>query len=1087
MRTATRTPDARTLLVLLSVVICCPTLPGLAAERSPINMQFVHLNQDHDLSQNTVEAIIEDRRGFMWFGTIDGLNRYDGNSFTVYRNDPDDLGSLSGNSAFSLLEDREGVLWVGVDNGLNRYDRDNDSFVRIRSDPNDPRSLSRSTVRALFEDSDGEIWVGGGGRISRLDRRAGNFTHYDISGVGSEANRSDWPVWRIIEDHRGFLWLGSKGGGLSQFDRRTGSFVHYLHDAQDPASLSHNAVHSLCEDHLGQLWIGTALGLNCFDRDTGTFQRFLHNDDAPDSLSSDHVDAIFEDEQQRLWIGTDGGGLNLFQRESLTFADFRHIPEDPNSLSSDVIRTIYEDSKGDLWIGSYDGGINFHNQNNAAFATDRRSSTDTNSLSDNAVTAILEDDQGVLWIGTDRGGLNRFDPETDSYHWFQNDPEDPESLSEGGVLSLYKDSRGNFWVGNYFGGLNRFDPQEGVFEHFQPDPNDPAALSNPHVWDILEDRGGRLWVATFGGLNRFDYDTSTFTDYRTDPNDATSIANNIIWSLFEDSGGHLWVATRGGVSVYDPEQDNFRSYFHDDNDSSSLSHDQVHVILEDHAGRLWFGTGGGLNLFDRATQTFTALRQADGLPNDTVLGILEDDQEFLWISTNAGISKFDPATHIFINYDKSNGLLAFPFKRNAYFKSDDGKLFFGGKNGVNSFYPRLVEDNVHVPPVVLTEFQVFNKPVTIGRHDSPLARHITEARQIRLGYDQSVFSFEFAALNFRSPDKNQYAYMLDNFDEDWMTVGSDRKATYTNLNPGNYRFRVKASNNSGVWNEQGVSIAIVISPPFWATWWFRFSCVALFAMSLVGIHTIRTRSITARNAALQVENEVRRNSEEELRHQLVRQTRLATIGQMTASIAHEIRNPLGAVRNAAFLLKRKFSEADPKQTQYFDIIDKEVRQVDRVIRDMLEMARAKKPTKLSFDIAATVREMFDHLSTNTGVRFELTCTPEPFIIVADREQMCQVINNLLNNAVQAMDGNGEVCVEIRADHEHDLLLFQDSGPGVDTQQRDRLFEPLFTTKAKGTGLGLAICRQIIERHGGTIEFQDHEGTGALFCVRLPKQ
>ena len=607
------------------------------------------------------------------------------------------------------------------------------------------------------------------------------------------------------------------------------------------------------------------------------------------------------------------------------------------------------------------------------------------------------------------------------------------------------------------------------------------------MWDIHEDKAGRLWVATFRGLNRFDYETGTFVAYRHNAADSTSIAHNLIWSLHEDRTGRLWVATHGGVSVYDAEQDAFRSYYHEDDDPTSISHTRANSILEDREGRIWVGTGGGeFNLFDRETETFKSIRRADGLPNDTVLGILQGDQGLLWISTNAGLSRFNPTTGAFTNYDRSNGLLAAPFKLNACCRSRDGKLFFGGVNGFNSFDPALVKDNTHVPPVVLTDFQVFNKPVTIGEQDSPLVCHVTEARQIQLQHDQSVFSFEFAALNFRAPDKNQYAYMLENFDDDWVLAGTERKATYTNLDPGDYRFRVIASNNSGVWNDEGTSIAITISPPYWATWWFRMTCVAIFAMTLLGIHMLRTSSIRAKNEALELEKDLRRKSEEELRLQVFRQTRLATIGQMTASIAHEIGNPLGAIRNSVFLLSRKLSNEDPKRAEYLSIIDKEVNEANRVIRDMLEMAREKAPVKTSFDVIAVVRRSFEHLSANTSVRIELICDSDTFIIVADREQISQVISNLLNNSVQAMNGSGVVRVEMRTDQEHDLLLIQDSGPGVRDEDRDRLFEPLFTTKAKGTGLGLAICRQIIKRHGGTIELLDSESHGAVFCVRLPK-
>ena len=473
---------------------------------------------------------------------------------------------------------------------------------------------------------------------------------------------------------------------------------------------------------------------------------------------------------------------------------------------------------------------------------------------------FFEEEDGTLWIGT-QGGLNRLEGsasgrEAGVFSSYRHDQSDPGSLSADAVLSVLRDSRGILWAGTYHGGLNRLHEDTGTFTRYLPEKGNPRSLSNQHVWDVFEDSLGELWLATFNGVNRFDYHTETFIRYQHDPADDTSVGHEIVWTLYEDRVGVLWLGTLGGLSRYDRERDSFRTYLHDDTSGPGPSDGNIVSLMEDREGRLWIGTeGGGLNRFDRDTETFTAYHTWDGLASEVVYGILEDGRGRLWVSTNDGLSRFDPWTETLTNYTRTDGILAYPFFKNASLRSRGGELFFGGVNGFIRFFPDAVFDNAHVPPVVLTDFQVFNRPVTLGTESSPLERHITEAGRIELEHDQSVIGFAFAALSYRASDKNRYSYKLEGFDQEWTAASNRRTATYTNLDPGSYVFRVRGSNNSGLWNEDGAAVEIVVRPPFWATWWFRATGLALACGLLLGLHRLRTRSISARNLALQAGEE----------------------------------------------------------------------------------------------------------------------------------------------------------------------------------------------------------------------------------------
>jgi len=839
----------------LALAIGVTSCGGLYAQAD--DLIFERISLEHGLSQNTVYCMIQDHKGFLWIGTQDGLNKYDGYDFKAYKHDPENPNSLNSSVITSIYEDHSKVLWVGTNNGgLNKFDRETETFIHYRHDPNDPKSLSGSFVSSIYEDRSGGLWIGtrdGGLNKLVLSDNHPTFIHY--------RNESDDPnslshnyVNAIAEDQAGSLWIATNGEGLNKLvQEKTANtparFIQYKNDLHDPRSLSDNIVTSLCQDRAGTLWIGTTKGLDKLvaNQDGGTpvFIHYMNDRNNPKSLSHNSLSSIYVDHSGTLWIGTTKG-LNKFVpgENAETDAAFSHYENDPTNagtLSDNNVRTIYEDRSGILWIGTWNGGLNKLDRKRQSFTHYEHNPNALQSLSHNNVRTIYEDRSGVLWIGTRGGGLNRLDRKKKSFKHYKFDANNTKSLSHDYVWSILEDRVGTLWIGTYGGGLNKFDRKKETFTRYMYDPNNPNGLSHYNVTPIYEDRAGVLWVGTVsGGLNAFDREKGTFKHYKNDHDDPNSLSHNDVWSIFEDREDTLWIGTSGGgLNKFDRVTERFTHYKNDPKDSKSLSNNYVFSIHEDlhNGGMLWLGTwGGGLNRFDRKTGKFVRFREKDGLPNEVVYGILEDDQGNLWLSTNKGISRFNPKNKSFKSYNALDGLQSNEFNAGAYHKNSSGEMFFGGIRGFNAFHPDSVKDNPYIPPIVITAFRKF---------DETIASDISESVEFELAYKDKYLTFEFVALDYTHPEKNQYAVMLEGFNSDWIYSGTRRFASYTNLDPGNYVFKVKGSNNDGVWNEQGASIRMIIRPPFWESWWFRLLVATAFVGLLASIYQYRVSHLLA--------------------------------------------------------------------------------------------------------------------------------------------------------------------------------------------------------------------------------------------------
>jgi ligand-binding sensor domain-containing protein/serine phosphatase RsbU (regulator of sigma subunit) len=824
-------------------------MPAQAQDR----IDFDRLSLEDGLSQSIIEAIVQDRQGFMWFATEDGLNRYDGYDFTVFRNQPGNSDSLGYNELKALYEDDDGILWVGIfETGLNSFDPTTLEVVRYRHDPDDPTTLSHDTVRVVLEDSAGRLWVGTqGGGLDRLDRGTNVFHHYELGGApGGEDVRA------IAEDAAGAIWVGTNGGGLFRLDPASGDTTHFAHDPADDTSLSSDSVRALLVDHSGMLWIGTdGGGLDAMAPAGGGFIHHRADPAEPGALSHDRVSALVEDHEGTLWVATDGGGLNRYDPASGAFTAYRRDPLDPYSLSTDRIYSMYQDRSHVLWIGTYGGGLCKFDVSRKRFRRFQNDPDDPNSLSHDIVWAFHQDPDGTLWVGTDSGGLNRFDPASGRWRHYRHRPDDPTSLSHDTVRSILGARDGTLWLGTNGGGVNRLERSTGRFVHYRHDPANPNSLSHDQLRSIFEDSRGMLWFGTFGGgLDRFDPATGTFTNYRYDPDDPGSLSNDFIRLAFEDRHGVLWVGTQGGgLNRFDRSTGTFTRFRHDPEDPTTISSDHVFAIHEDRDGTLWLGTfGGGIDRFNRATGTVRRYQTEVGLPARSVYALLEDDESKLWVSTTRGLSQFDPVTETVRNFDVRDGLQSNEFNGGSAYRSPRGEMFFGGIAGFNAFFPSAIATNTVRPTVVITDFRLFNRSVTVGEEVNGrvlLERTIDATDEIELSYGENVFTIEFAALHFSAPGKNRYRYRMRGFSNDWIPVAADRRyATFTSLAAGEYLFSVRGTNNDGVWSDGQAVLRIIVTPPYWATWWFRLASMLVVAAIAAAVVAGRMRSVRLQTA-----------------------------------------------------------------------------------------------------------------------------------------------------------------------------------------------------------------------------------------------
>lgn len=786
------------------------------------DLRFDRISVEQGLSHFSVTVIVQDHQGFLWFGTEDGLNKYDGHTFTVYRPIAQDSSSLPHSSVSALLVDRHGRLWVGTIDGLCRYDPEADRFVRYRHIAHDPQSLPANGIRDIFEDAAGTLWIGTNAGLCVRQEEKDRFERH--APIASLSASQDNDVRSICTDRAGQLWVGT-AAGLRRYDPQSKTFIPYPHQTGAFTDPVEKAIMKIAADGHGDIWFATGAGLQRYDRKTGKVVRCQDPQYSP-LLNTDIIFTLYADRQGMLWIGTYHYGLFRYDPNTDSFSRYVHEPGNPSSLDRNRVHCIYEDRSGVLWVGTYRGGLNRH---------DRRQDAFERYALDGAVHAVLRDTRSNLWLGTFGNGLFRFEQEQGRRtrrRQYRHDARQPASLSSNEVLAILEDRNGEIWIGTGRG-LSRYDARHDRFVHYKYEPLNPAIAAHRVVKVLYEDHRGALWIGTNGsGLYRLDHRRMAFACYRNDPQNPQSLSGNDIWSITADGQGDLWIGTYGdGLNRYDRQSERFDRYRDDLRNPDDLNSVLIYSVYADPRGPLWIGTFlGGLHRLDRGTGAFTHYTEQDGLPDNFVKGILPDDHGHLWLSTDKGLARFDPQTGISKNYTKKDGLHGNVFLSGAYHRGHDGRLYFGGEGGVTAFHPDSLPVRPCTSPVVLTSFKVFDQPLQ-------LPHRLSSTREIMLSHEQNFISFEMAVLDYAMPERNQYAHFLEGFDREWEYTGTRRYASYTNVPPGRYTLRVKGANADGVWNADGVAIKIKITPPFWRTWWFRSLFGAMLLVTIGG--TIR--------------------------------------------------------------------------------------------------------------------------------------------------------------------------------------------------------------------------------------------------------
>ncbi len=1082
------------------------------------NLVFEHLTVEQGLSSSSVYAILQDRRGFMWFGTNNGLNKYDGYGFTVYRGDLPDTNFRRFNNCSRVYEDKSGMLWLlggvltGFDEatgkvknyyelalvadlhedaagtlwfatagtGLNRFERTSGTFAQY--------SLSNDTlfcICANSSDPGGILWTGGAGGLDRFDPANGTFTHVDQS--------SGYRITAIHKDRTGTLWIGTQEG-VYTFDEATGDLRRCPVDGWRSALRWSDFVHSFFEDRNGNLWIGAGDELLRFERSKGKFVRF-RPDRFPLATAVMVENPICEDRRGVLWVRNLRRGLSRFDPANDTIVSYVHDPRDPSSLSDDAISEVYEDRSGTLWIGTVWGGVNKVDRARKAFTHYAHHPAYSWSLTHNTVHGICEDKRGQIWVAT-RGGLERFDRKTGRFTHFRHDPQDPHSLSSNIVLALLEDREGTIWVGTEASGLDRLeladDRADGNvrvrFRHYTHDPGNPLSIGSNHIISLCEDRSGTIWIGTAGaGLDRFSKDSGIFVHYGSEPGDSNSLSTNWVNAICEDSKGRLWIGTAynpaGALHRLDRGTGTFVRFKEDQHPRGS-----VYSIHEDQAGTLWIGTTNDLNSFDPSTGTFTHSNISKHTGGNFITGIVEDNSGCLWLKYSEGVSKFNPLTGTFRSYDKSDVVPINPTWGNACCTSRNGEMFFGGGNGFVRFHPDSIRDNPYVPPVVITDFKILDKPVSLDTV-------ISEKKALQLSYWDNVISFEFVALNYTSPEKNQYAYKLEGFDEDWTYCGTRRYASYTNLDAGSYVFRVRGSNNDGVWNDEGTSIVVIIAPPWWKTAW---AYVGYGAVGLLFLYALRRYD--RKRTLLKHQLEMKDYEAEKVREVDVMKMRFF------ANISHEFRTPLTLIlgpvekllsqtertaeREDLTIVRRSALRLLELINQIMDISKLESGRM-KVQVEMMDLVPFLRAIVLSFVPFAERKQM--------GINF--VPAEESITGYVDRDKVHKIVTNLLSNAFKFTPEGGEVCVRVSAsgDDEHTAnptqgfveIVVSDTGVGASKKELEKIFDRFYQAdhpnvrEHPGTGIGLALTKELVEIHQGRISVKSEPGKGSTFRVRLP--
>lgn len=1070
--------------------VCVIVLSLQATTQEKIN--FTALTTKNGLSSNTVNAVLKDRFGLMWFGTDDGLDRFDGINFTVYRHNPANPSSLRANEILSLHEDKEGNLWIGTSGGsLSLYDRKKDAFINFPSG-NAINAITNNVINSVCSDYRGKIWLAHYDGVNILDPATKKVSKISLAS-GSFLSK---PCLFLFEDSRHFMWIGTNQG-VFRYDPKTRSITQFQHSEQNPNSLPDNNITTIAEDGKGNIWIGTLNGLSMLKQGTDHFITYTQHDSPGKALSSNAINSI-EFDGDSLWIGTNSG-LNILNTKTDAITkyglDYRNI----YGLSSTSIRYVYIDNQGIYWFGTFGGGVNRYDKNLNVFNQVRSNVFDEQGLNASFVTSFAEDKTGQIFVGTEGGGLSLFNQKTRLLKHF-----DIRSRREGAenyltVLALKMSRKNQLLIGTYSEGLFIMDPASGSYKQLTKGDQSQDLNSND-IFCIEEDRKGNIWVGTNGqGVNVLNEKNEVITRYTPNPkypNDIKLPINGYIRDIEEDKDDNIWIATYGGGIVQlQPTTGKITKY---NTSNSKLPNDKVLSILEDSRGNIWAGTfGGGIALFDKHIKQFSVFSEKDGLLNNTVYQIVEDQKGLIWISTNKAISSFDLNSKKINSYDYHNGVQNNNFIPGSGLRSSSGEIFFGSFEGFNYFHPAYLKRN-HTPPLVMiTDLRVANHSVKPSE-DGPIKEDISIAKKITLGYKQN-FALSFVGLNYTSPGQNQYAYKLTGFDNDWIYIDNATTVSYTNLDPGEYVFRVKASNNDGVWNNEGVSIKIKVLPPFWRTYYAYVLYLLLVTAGVLYFRHIGIQRLKRKFAVEQIKSRAEQQRKEAERIHELDMLKL----KFLTNLSHEFRTPISLILGPTETLLSQ--QKNKESFGQLHMIKRNAKRLLNLVNQLLDFRKMEEhELKLQAsegELISFVKEVcdsFKDLSERKRIDFVFKSDIDQLYTSFDHDKIERILFNVLSNAFKFTLEGGKIVLELlKTENNSDpsklwvSMKITDTGIGIAEDKKEKIFERFFqnSTSAsilnQGSGIGLSITKEFVKMHGGTIEVESEIEKGTTFQINLP--
>lgn len=1051
------------------------------------NSKFISIKTE--LSQNTVASIVQDHNGFLWIGTRNGLNRYDGVNMTTYEYVESDTTSLSNDYIRTVFEDSDNKLWVGtMGGGICLYDEDLDAFERFKVEGM-PDYLKETSVKAFFEDEHKNIWFG-------TEKYGLHYYNIATGEIKTYQKNLDDPfsissnhITGIARDKMNNLWISTWGGGINLFDANSQRFIVYKHDDK-PESIASNIIRKLYKTKDGDIWLGTHGGLDKLEYHESGRYIFKHQrlDSELGKNGNRVILSILEDDKKQLWVGTENGGLNVIRLETGKSILYTFDPRREYSLQNNSIWSLYQDNTGIIWVGTFNKGIFKIDEHASKFEHIQHNPHFSNSLSSNAVSCFAEDKYHNVWIGTDGGGLNYWDVKKNTFKAYTTRSK-TNPITKDAILSLLLDSQGNLWIGTWDGGVNLKRKGSDKFEPFILDHPLNASKGFENVFAIHEDRKGRIWFTAFrDGLFAYDPADRSFIGFNHDHDNPHSISTDYVRAILEDKNGTLWIGTEGGGlnQMFETNgQYSFKRYMKDKEDDKSISSNSVIALMQDEEGIIWVGTFSGLDRLDPNTEEFTKIGKKEGLPNEVIYGIQPDREHNLWVSSNRGLSKYNPQSGEVQNYTKSDGLQGMEFFKNSSYTLSSGQVLFGGIDGFNIFRPDEIKKNTYEPQVFFSDFRLYNQSVKVGP-DAPLKKNIRKTKKIKLNYDQNDFSFEFAVLSFSQTSKNEYAFQLVNHDDGWQKVGNRREAYYTNVPPGYYIFKVKGTNNDGIWSGHEAAVEIIISPAWYNTYWaYSLYIVIITGLLVWGIQTIVNRERL--QTQLQVEH--------------MELSKMQELDEMKSSffanISHEFRSPLTLILGP---LKAMYDNVE------FSSIKEQVSMMIRnaesllnLINQLLELSKLEsgkmRLEAVEQDVCKFLKPVihsFSSFAARKNISYKVTVPKGEISIFFDREKLEKIVVNLLSNAFKYTPEFGHVAFELVEGKDRVTLVVKDDGIGIPEDEMEYIFNRYYRVrdaknkKSKGTGIGLSLTKELVELHRGEIDLESKENEGSVFIVHLKK-